>query len=434
MPLIASGMLQLLFNTTDTVVVGRFVSNEALAAVGSTGSLINLIIGLFMGLSVGSSVTVAQDLGAGNYSRVRKGVHTAITISLLSGVVLMIFGAIASRTLLELMGSPEDVIDLSTVYLRIYFFGMPASMLYNFGSAILRAKGDTKRPFYALTLAGIANVILDLFFVLVIGNGVAGVAIATIISQYISAVVIVMFLLKEHGALRLNLRRLGVDVQILKQILKIGLPAGFQSVVFSLSNVIIQSTINSFGSVAMSGNAAAANIEGFIYNAMNSFYQTAINFTAQNYGAGKTKRVDKTAIYCIGYVVLCGLVMGNVAYTFREPLLGIYAPGQQDVIEMGMIRMNIISHTYFLCGMMDVMVGLLRGLGNSLLPMIVSLIGSCGLRFLWVFVIFPMNPTINNLYISYPISWALTGLVHIITFLIVRKKAYAKVNKEECST
>jgi putative MATE family efflux protein len=325
------------------------------------------------------------------------------------------------------MSSPADVIDKSAIYLRIYFLGMPATMAYNFGAAILRAQGDTKRPLYFLIIAGVVNVILNLISVILLNMDVAGVALATTISQYVSAGLVILCLTKEDGPLRLNLKAMKLDRHILGQILEIGLPAGFQGIVFSLSNVLIQSSINSFGSTVVAGSAAAGNIENFVYQAMNAFYQTNLTFTGQNYGAGECRRVDKTLLYCQGFVILTGLILGNLAFFFGSQLLGIYAPGEPDVIQQGLVRMSYIGRLYAICGIMDTMVGILRGIGYSIVPMVVSLLGSCVLRLLWVWFVFPLDPVPGNLYISYPITWAITGAVHIIMFLAIRKKAYAKV-------
>ena len=426
LPLMASSILQLLFNATDVIVLGRFAGKESLAAVGSTTSLINLLIALFIGMSVGANVVVARNLGGQRPKIVNRAVHTAVLLALICGVLLGLFGFIMSYQLLEWMSSPEDVIDLSTIYLRIYFLGMPAMLAYNFGAAILRAKGDTQRPLYFLVIAGLVNVALDLFTVLVLHMDVAGAALATSVSQYVSAGLVLRCLSLEDGPLRLDLKKLKLDKVILGQILAIGLPAGFQGIVFNLSNVLIQSSINSFGSTVVAGSAAGNNIEGFVYQAMNAFYQTNLTFTGQNYGAGECKRVDKTLIYCLCFVTITGLVLGNLAYYFGHPLVSIYN-SDEAVIQQGILRMSYIARTYALCGIMHTMVGSLRGLGYSVVPMIVSLIGACGFRIVWIFTIFQMDRTPENLYISYPISWVITGAVHILYFLYVRKKAYALV-------
>ena len=425
-PLMLSSILQLLFNAADVIVVGRWSGKEALAALGSNTSLINLMVNLFVGFSVGTNVVVARDLGAGREEDVRDSVHTSIALSLVSGVVLMGLGLLLSRQMLELMGSPEDVIGLAAVYLRIYFCGMPGNMLYNFGAAILRAQGDTKRPLYFLTAAGIINVILNLVFVIVFHMDVAGVALATIISQYVSAILVLLTLMRDKGPLRVDLRALRLDMKVVRRILQVGLPAGFQGMVFSISNVVIQSSINSFGSTVVAGSAASSNIEGFVYAGMNAFYQTALTFTSQNYGACECKRVDRIMGLCLLYSGLIGLVLGNLAYLFGYPLGSIYAPGQEEVIAQAVDRLSICCTTYFLCGLMDTQVGVLRGIGYSVVPMIVSLVGSCALRLLWVATIFQLNRTPEMLYLSYPVSWAITAATHFVFFLFIRKRAYAK--------
>ena len=425
-PLMLSSILQLLFNAADVIVVGRWSGKEALAAVGSNTSLINLMVNLFVGFSVGTNVVVARDLGAGREEDVRDSVHTSIALSLVSGVVLMGLGLLLSRQMLELMGSPEDVIGLAAVYLRIYFCGMPGNMLYNFGAAILRAQGDTKRPLYFLTAAGIINVILNLVFVIVFHMDVAGVALATIISQYVSAILVLLTLMRDKGPLRVDLRALRLDMKVVRRILQVGLPAGFQGMVFSISNVVIQSSINSFGSTVVAGSAASSNIEGFVYAGMNAFYQTALTFTSQNYGACECKRVDRIMGLCLLYSGLIGLVLGNLAYLFGYPLGSIYAPGQEEVIAQAVDRLSICCTTYFLCGLMDTQVGVLRGIGYSVVPMIVSLVGSCALRLLWVATIFQLNRTPEMLYLSYPVNWAITAATHFVFFLFIRKRAYAK--------
>ena len=427
LPLMLSGLLQLLFNAADVVVVGRYAGKEALAAVGSTSSLINLLINLFIGFSVGTNVIVARDLGAGREEDVNRSVHTAVALALLSGVFLTLLGVTLARQLLVLTDSAPDVIDLAAIYLRIYFCGMPFNMLYNFGAAILRAQGDTRRPLYFLSIAGVANVVLNLFFVIALHMSVAGVALATIISQAVSATLVIVCLTRDKGPLHLDLRSLRMDKRVIKRICQVGLPAGFQGIVFSLSNVVIQSSINSFGSTAIiAGSAASANIEGFVYTSMNAFYQTNLTFTSQNYGAGQCKRVDRCLILCQAYVVVIGLLLGNLAVWFGHPLASIYAPGEEDVVLRAMERLRIICSTYFLCGVMDVMVGSLRGLGYSMVPMVVSMVGACGVRLVWIATIFQIYRTPAVLYASYPVSWTTTAIVHIGFFFFIRKHAYAK--------
>ena len=382
-----------------------------------------------MGLSVGTNVVIARDIGAGRHEQVNRSIHTCITLSLLSGVFMLVFGVVMARQLLVWMSSPTDVIDLATVYLRIYFLGMPANLFYNFGAAILRAQGDTQRPLYFLTAAGVVNVVLNLFFVLVCNLAVAGVALATIISQYISAALVLRCLLKEEGALKVDLKKLGLERSVVARIMQVGLPAGFQGVIFSLSNVVIQSSLNSFDDpVLVAGSSTGANIESFVYAAMNAFYQSAITFVGQNYGAGKCDRVDKVTRYCLLYVTVVGLVFGNLAYYFGDVLASFYVqPGEDDVIAQALVRMSYIICPYFICGIMDTLVGVLRGLGYSVIPMVASLVGACGLRLVWVAVVFPIYHTPASLYVSYPVTWAITAFFHLVFLLIVRKRAFAKV-------
>ena len=420
-PLMLSGILQLLFNAADVIVVGRYAGSQSLAAVGSTGALINLIVNLFIGLSVGTNVLVAQYYGAKREQDVNETVHTAVAISLLSGVFLVALGLLVTRPLLELMGTPDDVIDKSAIYMKIYFAGMPATMLYNFGSAVLRAVGDTRRPLYFLTAAGVVNVVLNLFFVISLNMDVAGVALATVISQVISAGLVFWCLVKSEGALKLRIRDLRISKVKLKRIAKIGLPAGMQGAVFSISNVLIQSSVNSFGSIAMAGNTASQNIEGFIYNAMNAIYQTNLSFTSQNYGGRKYKRIGRITLTCVGVVTAVGLGMGLAAFAAGESLLRIYS-SDPEVIQFGLKRMAVFGTTYFLCGIMDTMVGSIRGLGSSVIPMCVSIIGVCGLRVLWIFTVFQWSRSLTTLYLSYPVTWVVTGAVHIACFLMLKRK------------
>ena len=421
LPVMLSGVLQLLFNAADIVVVGQYAGSDSLAAVGSTGSLVNLLTNIFIGLSVGTNVLTARYYGAGKKRDVEETVHTAILTSVISGLILVVIGMLLAEPLLLAMGSPEDVLKKSALYLRIYFLGMPVMMLYNFGSAILRAIGDTRRPLYFLTIAGVVNVVLNLIFVIGFHMDVAGVAAATVISQCVSAFLIIRCLIREDGACRLELKKLRIKKDKLLGIVRIGLPAGMQGAIFSLSNVMIQSSINSFGSVAMAGNTAGSNIEGFIYTAMNSFYQTSISFTSQNYGARKYDRINRILYCCLLYVALVGIVSGNLVYFLGDRLLRIYSP-DPEVIQYGLRRMSIICTTYALCGIMDTIVGSIRGLGYAVMPMIVSLLGACGFRILWIFTVFASHRTLETLYISYPVSWLITGTAHIVCFLIVRRR------------
>lgn len=420
-PLMLSGVLQLLFNAADVIVVGRFAGSQSLAAVGSTTALINLLINIFIGLSVGANVVVARAYGGKRERDVSESVHTAIALSLVSGVLLIIMGLAFSRLLLEMMGTPDDVLDKAALYMRIYFAGMPVVMLYNFGSAILRAVGDTRRPLYYLSAAGVVNVLLNLFFVIYLHMDVAGVALATVISQVISAFLVLRALGQSEGGLKLELKKIKIHKNKMFQIFKIGLPAGMQGAIFSISNVLIQSSVNSFGSVAMAGNAASANIEGFVYNAMNAVYQTNLSFTSQNMGGKKYTRITKIMFTCLGTVTAVGMLLGFGAYAFGGELLRIYST-DPEVIQFGMLRMSIIATTYFACGWMDTMVGSLRGIGYSVLPMIVSLTGACGLRILWIFTIFSQHRTLASLYISYPVSWVITAGAHLICYFIITRK------------
>lgn len=431
LPLMASSLLQLLFNAADMMVVGRYAGKEALAAVGSNNSLINLLIALFVGLSVGTSIIMARDLGAGREDMVGRTVHTSLFMAMVGGVVLAIFGFFMAEQILIWMGSPKDVIALGTIYLKIYFLGMPGVMVYNFGAAILRSKGDTRRPFYFLLFAGIINVLLNLFFVIALSLSVAGVALATVIAQYISAALVFRCLMQEEGVLRIEVKKLVLDRQVAGRILALGLPAGVQGMIFSISNVLIQSTVNSFDSVVMSGSAASSSIEGFVFTAMTTFHQTALTFTGQNYGAGKTKRVDRVYFWCGTFVFTTGLVLGNFSYFFGEFFIGLYAAGDEAVIQEGVLRLGTICRLYFIAGFMDVTVGVMRGLGHSIAPMIVSLIGVCGLRVVWLWVIFPMNPTPMTLYISYPITWAVALSVQLIMLYFIRKKSYRELRTSQ---
>lgn len=421
LPLMASSILQLLFNAADIIVVGQFAGSQSLAAVSSTGALINLIVNLFIGLSIGTNVLVARYIGANEQEEISKTVHTAMMLSFIGGFILTIFGIVAAKPMLHWMDTPDDVIDLSAIYLRIYFLGITANLIYNYGASILRAKGDTKRPLYFLALAGVVNVILNLILVIIFHLDVAGVAIATITSQIISAILVFICLMNEADGMQLKMDLLKIDWKKLGEILKIGLPAGIQSSIFSLSNVMIQTSINSFGSVVMAGNGAASNIEGFVYVGMNAFYQSCLTFTGQNFGAKKIDRVKKTLYVCIGLVILTGLVLGIGAWYFGESLLAIYS-NDADVIAAGLVRLSYVSKVYFLCGIMDVLVGSLRGLGYSIVPMIVSLIGACGLRIVWLMTVFVMIPTADIIYLSYPVSWIVTALVHLLTYCIVIRK------------
>ena len=431
LPLMLSGILQLLFNAADIVVVGKFSGSHALAAVGSTGALINLFVNVFIGFSIGTNVLVAQYFGARDEKNVHETVHTSILLGIVGGFILIAAGMVFAKPMLEWMDTPEDVLSHAVLYMRIYFIGMPAMLVYNFGAAILRAIGDTRRPLYYLLSAGVINVILNLFFVIVLDMGVAGVATATVISQVVSAILIVRCLMHSDGIYRLDLHALKIHKTKMVHIAKIGLPAGVQGAVFSLSNVLIQSSVNSFGSIAMAGNTAAGNIEGFVYTSMNAVYQTALSFTSQNVGGRRQDRIPKIVFQCLAIVTVVGAVLGNLAYQCGPFLLNIYS-SDPEVIQYGMSRMQIICQWYFLCGIMDVAVGILRGMGYSMMPMLVSLAGACGLRVLWIFTVFVWKHSLFVLYLSYPITWTLA--VHFICFFVIwkrKKGAWAMVKVTE---
>lgn len=419
LPLMLSSILQLLYNAADVIVVGKFAGSTALAAVSSTGSLINLITNLFIGLSVGVNVAAARFYGAKDEKSVHDTVHTAVLLSLICGVFVACVGFFGCRTFLTWMDSPADVIDQATLYLKIYFLGVPVSMLYNFGASILRAIGDTRRPLVFLTISGLINVALNLILDIGFGMGVAGVAIGTIASQAVSAVMVTVCLLRAEGTpVHLKLRDLRLHKDMLIAIARTGIPAGIQSSVFAISNVLIQSSINSFGSIAMAGNGAAANIEGFIYVAMNAFHHAAMTFSSQNLGARNFKRIRRVLIDCLILVSVIGFVLGALALLAGRVLLSIY-DSDPAVIDFGMIRLSVICLTYFTCGVMDVFCGQLRGIGYSVVPTVVSMMGACGFRILWIYTAFQWDRTLRCLYISYPVSWILTAFTHFICYLIV---------------
>ena len=423
-PIILTSLLQLLFNAADLIVVGRFCGSISVAAVGATGAITNLMVNFFIGLSVGAGVGVAHGLGSREDQVVHCTVHTAIPTALFSGVILTVFGISFSETFLRMMDTPETVLPLSSVYMKIYFAGITFTMVYNFCAAILRAAGDTKSPLVYLSFAGVVNVVLNLFFVRGLHMNVAGVALATIISQAISAVLVTRALMRRTDACQLILKKMRIYKPQLQKMLRIGLPAGIQSSLFSISNVLIQSSVNSFGDVLMSGNAASANIEGFVYVCLNAFHQTAVNFIGQNAGARQYKRVYKTLMICLGCVTVVGLGMGFLAYSLGPTLLSIYITDSPEAISYGMLRLGYICLPYFICGLMDVTTGALRGLGASMAPMIISVLGVCGLRIGWIYTIFqiPQYHTPQCLYFSYLVSWSITFIIQFIAFKVVFRK------------
>ena len=424
-PLMLSGILQLLFNAVDIIVVGRFTGSEALAAVGSTTALINVFVNFFIGISLGSNVLAARFFAAGKDKEMSETVHTAITLALISGVGMGIIGVLAAKGALMLMDTPDNVLNLSTLYMRIYFVGMPFFMLYNYGAAILRAVGDTKRPLLFLIISGSVNVVLNLIFVIRFHMGVAGVAIATVISQAISCVLVLRCLYRTESSYQLRFSRLGMKAKYVKQIFQVGVPAGIQSTIINFSNVLLQSSVNSFGSVAMAGYTAANNILGFLYVSINSVTQACMSFTSQTYAVRRFKRMDKILLECLGLTVAVSLVFGGGSYLFGSELMHIYTKSA-DVVACGVDIMLYTTVTYFLCGMMDLFPGALRGMGHSAVPMILSVIGTVGTRIVWIYLVFPYHRALDFLFISYPVSWLLTIIMQVICFYFVRKKEISK--------
>lgn len=432
MPLFITSVLQLAFNAVDIIVVGKFTGHHALAAVGATGPVINLLVTMFMGISIGASVIMGQNVGARDFKNAQDTLHTAIGISILGGIIVLFAGYFTAMPLLKLMQTPPEVIELAGEYLKIYYIGMPGFMVYNFGAALLRAIGDSKRPMYFLTISGVFNVICNLIFVIVFKMGVAGVAIATSISQYIAAALIVASLLKADGYMKLFIDKIRISKDKALGMMRIGLPAGFQGALFSISNILIQSGINSFGSVVMAGNTAAGNLEGFVYMGMNSIYQTSLSFTSQNMGAKQYDRVKKIFWTCVGVVIGVGLFLGVGAWLFGDKLLRLYT-SEPEVIKYGVERLGVVSATYFLCGIMDTMVGGLRGMGYSITPMVVSLTAVCIFRMIWIATIFQSIHTPVILYLSYPVSWILAAIGHYINYLYAMKKLKKLQAAEACA-
>ena len=425
LPLMLSGILQLMFNAVDIIVVGRFSGSQALAAVGSTSALINVFTNLFIGISLGANVLTARFYAAGREKEVSETVHTAITLALVSGIVMALVGLVFSRGALALMGTPDDVIGLSALYMRIYFLGMPFFMLYNYGAAILRAVGDTKRPLLFLMIAGVINACLNMVLVIVFKLGVTGVAIATVISQMISCVLVLRCLCRSESSYRLRFSELGMKGYYLKQIFSVGVPAGIQSTVINFSNVLLQSSVNSFGSTAMAGYTAANNLLGFLYVSVNSITQACMSFTSQNYGVGKLKRMDRVLADCMILSVVVAVALGCICYGFGPKILQIYTE-DAEVIACGMEILAYTTITYFLCGWMDLFPGALRGMGYSAVPMVLSVIGTVGTRVVWIFGIFPYHRSLAILFISYPASWIITIVLQVICFYFVRRRVHRR--------
>jgi len=429
LPLMLSGILQLLFNAVDIIVVGRFTGSQALAAVGSTTALINIFTNLFIGISLGANVLAARFYASGKEKEMSETVHTSITLALISGLVMALAGVLLARFALNLMGTPNDVIDQSVLYMRIYFLGMPFFMLYNYGAAILRAVGDTKRPLFFLVISGMTNAVLNLVLVIVFHMGVAGVAIGTIVSQLISSILVLRCLYTSNTSYRLYFSKLGIKTQYLKQIFQVGIPAGIQSTVINLSNALLQSSVNSFGSVAMAGYTAANNIFGFLYMSVNAVTQSCMSFTSQNYGVKKLKRMDRVLLDCMILSVGVTLTLGCGAYFFGPELLKIYT-SDADVIRCGVEVLAFTTVPYFCCGIMDLLPGALRGMGYSGVPMILSIIGTVGTRIVWIFGLFPAHRSLSFLFISYPVSWILTILMQAVCFCFVRKHVHQSMNRD----
>ncbi|MBQ8174241.1 MAG: MATE family efflux transporter [Clostridia bacterium] len=423
LPVLLSNVLQCLYNAADIIVVGRFASDLALAAVGATTSVINLVINLFIAISAGVSVTVATAVGARNHERAQKLVHSAILLAIVFGSAVTVGSIFLTRPLLEMMDTPTDIIDMSADYMRIFLGGAVFNLVYNFGAAILRASGDSRRPLYYLTIAGITNVFLNFFFVIVCDMTAAGVALATTIAQAISAILVVIRLLRHEGDCRLSFKKLRFFGSETKDILRMGLPGSVQSLVFSLSNTMIQASVNSFhNSQLVAGNSAALNVESFVYNGMNAMYTTAVTAVGQNVGAGKYDRIGKVMRYCVATVICIGLVLGGASYLFAEPLLGVYLPKSPDAVQYGVIRLSIIGFTYFVCGIMDTLVGCQRGMGTTLVPMIASVSGVCGIRIVWIMTVFAYFRTLESLYLSYPATWIFTAILQFVLYTVVKRR------------
>ena len=421
LPLMISGMLQLMFNAVDIIVVGRFTGSQALAAVGSTTALICTFTNLFIGVSLGANVLAARFYASGKTKEMSETVHTAILLALISGIAMSVIGILCARESLVLIATPDDIIGQAALYLRIYFWGMPFFMLYNYGAAILRAVGDTKRPLMYLIAAGTANAVLDLVLVIIFKMGVAGVAIGTITSQFISCVLVIRCLCKTDAIYKLYISKLRIKKYYLIQILKVGLPAGIQSTVINFSNVLLQSSVNSFGEIAMAGYTAANNILGFLYVSVNSVTQACMSFTSQNYGVRKFKRMDKVLANCAILSIIVSIVIGGGSYLLGHQILGIYTK-QEDVIQCGMEILSISTIPYFLCGLMDMIPGSMRGVGYSAVPMILSIIGTVGTRLVWIYGVFPEHRSLYVLFMSYPVSWGLTIVMQAICLVFVRRK------------
>ncbi len=434
-PLILSNILQLLFNAADMVIAGRFVGTEALAAVGATGSLINLMLNLFIGLSVGVNVLAARYFATSNKKAMQDLIHTTLPFAVLGGFLLIVLGFFIAKPVLLAMDTPLEVIDQAAQYLKIYCCGMPVALLYNFGNAIFRAVGDTKRPLYYLAISGVVNVVLNIFFIAQLHMGVEGVAIATVVSQVLSAALLMHSIIKTDSIYKFQIKKISIKAKMLLQVISIGLPAGIQGSLFSLSVVLVQSSTNYFGATAMAGSTAANNVENFVYMAMNALSHTTLTFVSQNFGAGKYDRIKKAQLMCLGVVFVVGFVLGTSFVAFGESLLGIFTTDPKAIAQ-GMIKLRYVCGMYFVCGIMEVLLGGVRGFGAALLPTVVTLFGACGLRILWIFTIFEWHKTLEVLYLSYSISWGITATAHAVCLVIIyknQKKRYELLKTQEQS-
>lgn len=429
-PLMLSGLLQLFYNATDMIVVGRYTGSTALAAVGSTSSVINLAVNMFSGLSIGTSIALSQYIGAGDKKSASETVHTSIAISLILGTILAIASIFFAKPILTAMGSPKDILPQAVTYLKIYFMGSPAILLYNYGSAIMRTSGDTNRPLYILAFSGLINVSLDLLLVIKFRLGTLGVALATIAAQYLSAALVFITLLRNEDVCKLVFHKIKISRRKLKQLMYLGIPTSIQSTMFSISNIIFQSTINSFGSLVIAGSSAASSIEGFVYAAMNAFSQASLVFSGQNYGAKKLKRLNRIILICSSLIMAVWIILTVIFKFWQRELLAIYLPNDHDAIKYGIIRLSYIMGTYFLCGIMEILVGSLRGMGKSILPAMVSLAGVCLLRIVWLCTVFKLVPTLDCLYASYPISWTITAAIHFMCYALMYRKTKKRLEEE----
>lgn len=438
LPIAASSILQQLFNSADVAIVARFAENktQAVAAIGSNGNVISFIINLFLGISVGANVIIGNLLGQGNKKNIQDAVHTAITVSLISGTALVFIGFFIAKPILILMSTPEDVLDYAVLYLRIYFSGMPFFMLYNFGSAVLRTKGDTKRPLYSLFFSGIINVVLNLLLVILLHMDVAGVAIATVVSQAVSGLLVLSFLINERTELKVDLRKLHINHEYLTRMIKIGIPAGLQGIVFNISNITIQSAINGFGSSAMAGSAAELNFEYFSFYVVSAFNQTTVTFTSINFGAEKIDRCKKIFRCCmVSSVVITG-IMVTFFVLFREFFIGLYTI-DPVAIKYGVLRMLAVETFDCLINTYEIGASTLRAMGHSLLPTIETIFGVCVFRVMWIFTVFahfkktlPPLEAFGTLMLVYPASWILAGSIVLSTYFIIRRKEFTSIQKK----